>query len=194
MASRPYHHGNLRAELLSAAEQTLREQGADRIALRDLARQTGVSHAAPSRHFPDRHALLSALAADGWVRLGREVATAASRADDSIRAQLRAASGAFVRYAADNAALIDLMFTVGKSEQSAEMREASAPLFATFTHLVERGQRDGALRPGPPDRLRLLIIATLQGIASLTASDLISEEQVDALLDDAWTMFATPAP
>jgi AcrR family transcriptional regulator len=132
MPERAYHHGNLRAELLRAAEQTLRDEGADRISLRDLARQAGVSHAAPSRHFPDRRALLAALAADGFARLGRTVGTAIEKAGTSIYAQLRAAVGAFVDFAAGNAALLDLMFTVGKAEQSAEMREATGPLYATF--------------------------------------------------------------
>ena len=47
---RPYHHGRLRAVLLAEAERTLREEGAEGLSLRDLARQAGVSHAAPRRH------------------------------------------------------------------------------------------------------------------------------------------------
>ena len=48
-----------------------REQGTDSLSLRDLARQAGVSHAAPRRHFADRQALLDALADAGlraWAR------------------------------------------------------------------------------------------------------------------------------
>jgi AcrR family transcriptional regulator len=51
MPKRPYHHGNLRTALLTAAERTLRERGVEQVSLRDLARQVGVSHGAPSRHF-----------------------------------------------------------------------------------------------------------------------------------------------
>jgi AcrR family transcriptional regulator len=61
MAQRPYHHGNLRAALLAQAEQTLREQGLEGLSLRELARQIGVSHGAPRRHFADRQALLLSL-------------------------------------------------------------------------------------------------------------------------------------
>jgi AcrR family transcriptional regulator len=193
VTERSYHHGNLRAELLSAAERTLRDEGADRISLRDLARQAGVSHAAPSRHFPDRRALLCALAADGFARLGHAVGAAIDNADTSIYAQLRAALDAFVRFAADNGALLDLMFTVGKTEQTAEMREASGPLYAAFADLVQRGQQDGVLRPGPPERLRLLIMATVQGIAFFATSGAVSEEQVNALLDDACSLFTVAA-
>ena len=78
---RPYHHGNLRAALLESAEQTLNEGG--ELSLRELARQVGVSHAAPRRHFAGKQALLDALAEDGFERLGddlRGAMAAAARA------------------------------------------------------------------------------------------------------------------
>ena len=55
------------------AERTLRDAGGE-LSLRELAREVGVSHAAPRRHFPDKQALLDALAEDGFERLGRELA------------------------------------------------------------------------------------------------------------------------
>src|SRR5438128_1794302 len=58
----PYHHGNLRAELLSRAERKLETAGVTGLSLRELAREIGVSHGAPRQHFPDRQALLDALA------------------------------------------------------------------------------------------------------------------------------------
>jgi hypothetical protein len=54
MTERPYHHGNLRTALLTQAERTVRERGVKELSLRELARDVGVSHAAPRRHFPDR--------------------------------------------------------------------------------------------------------------------------------------------
>ncbi len=64
---RPYHHGNLRTALLAQAEKTVRERGVQDLSLRELAREVGVSHGAPRRHFPDRQALLNALAESGFV-------------------------------------------------------------------------------------------------------------------------------
>ena len=54
MAERPYHHGNLRTALLDAAERTMRDRGVQDLSLRELARDVGVSHGAPRRHFADR--------------------------------------------------------------------------------------------------------------------------------------------
>ncbi len=189
MLERPYHHGNLRATLLAAAEQALREQGPDAISLRDLARQTGVSHTAPRRHFPDRTALLAALAATGFARLGKEVAAARERGGAAFEGQLRSVAQAFVRFARDDEALLDLMFTVGKSQHTEEMQAATALLYGTFADLVEGGQRDGRLRPGDSGRLRLLMLATFQGIAGLATSEALTEQQIDNLLDDAVSMF-----
>src|ERR1700748_988092 len=87
--TRPYHHGNLRAALLAQAEQPVRDRGLQALSLRELAREAGVSHAAPRRHFPDRQALLDALAQDGFDRLGRELSAALDQGE-GFDAQLAA--------------------------------------------------------------------------------------------------------
>lgn len=63
--SAPYHHGDLRQELLRKAITIIVDEGTDALTLRGLARSLGVSHAAPSRHFPTRNDLLCALALEG---------------------------------------------------------------------------------------------------------------------------------
>jgi AcrR family transcriptional regulator len=68
-SARTYHHGDLRTAILGAASELLREQGVDRISLRECARRVGVSHAAPYRHFANKEALVAALAAEGFDRL-----------------------------------------------------------------------------------------------------------------------------
>lgn len=61
-----YHHGDLRAAILSEAALLVAERGADGLSLRELARSAGVSHAAPAHHFVDRRGLFTALAAQGF--------------------------------------------------------------------------------------------------------------------------------
>ena len=67
--ARPYHHGDLPRALLDAAVEAIAEVGPAAVSLRDLARRTGVSHAAPAHHFGDKAGLLTAVAADGFRRL-----------------------------------------------------------------------------------------------------------------------------
>jgi AcrR family transcriptional regulator len=67
---RPYHHGNLRREILDAALAAIVEHGAVALSLRELARRAGVSHAAPAHHFGDKAGLLTAVAIEGYELLG----------------------------------------------------------------------------------------------------------------------------
>ena len=68
-AASRYHHGDLRTTLLRAAEAHIALEGTERLSLRALAREAGVSATAPYRHFDDRQALLVALATDGFDEL-----------------------------------------------------------------------------------------------------------------------------
>jgi AcrR family transcriptional regulator len=156
MDRRPYHHGNLRAELLAEAERTLREQGIDQLSLRDLARQAGVSHAAPRRHFADR----------------------------------RAAATAYIRFATEDAALLELMYVVKRGQHSAELDDAFGRLLTMFDDLIRQGQHAGELQPGDPDRVRLLLLAAIQGIAALVTSGSVNARQTDELIADTVELFA----
>ena len=190
MNGRPYHHGNLRAALLAEAERTLRERGIDELSLRDLARQAGVSHAAPRRHFADRQALLDALAEAGFLRLSDEMRAAIDTAGDDYETRVRAAGTAYVRFATEDAALLDLMYVVKRGEHSVALDEAFGRLFGTFDVLIRQGQQAGQLRQGDPDRIRLLLLAAVQGIAALVASGSIDAAQTDELITDAVAQFA----
>ena len=185
MADRPYHHGNLRAALLAEAEQTLRQHGLDGLSLRELARQIGVSHAAPRRHFADRQALLDALAESGFARLGAELRGAAERAGEDYEARLRATNLAYVRFAVNDAALLELMFAGKHREQAGALHEAADRAFLVILQLIEEGQAGDVLEPGDPERIGLLLFATMQGIAALVTAGIVAPDQVDSLVADA---------
>jgi AcrR family transcriptional regulator len=189
MPERPYHHGNLRAALLEAAERTLRERGADQVSLRDLARQVQVSHGAPGRHFRDRQALLDALAAEGFVRLGDEIAAGIENAGPDFAAQLRAVAAGYVRFAVEDAALLELMFSASTTQgPDGQPMEPGRP-YLLVTELIQRGQQAGRLRPGAPERLQLMILATFEGVASLVSSRRVPAELMDDLITDAAALF-----
>jgi AcrR family transcriptional regulator len=191
---RPYHHGHLRATLLAEAERTLREDGIAALSLRELARQAGVSHAAPRRHFADRQALLDALAEAGFTRLAGEMQAAIGGAGGDYRARLHAAAAAYVRFATRDAALMDLMFTVKNTAGSPGLQAAAERLFAIIGGLIGQGQQAGRLPPGDSFRLQLLFGATLQGIAALVTSGRIQSEQADPLITDTIALFSPGRP
>jgi AcrR family transcriptional regulator len=189
MTERPYHHGNLRTALLAQAERTVRERGVQDLSLRELAREVGVSHGAPRRHFPDRQALLDALAEAGFDRLGAELSSAIDGAGEDFHARLSATAAAYVRFATRDAALLELMFAGKHREQAGALHEAADRAFSVLLELIEQGQADGALEPGEPERVGLVLFATIQGIAALVTGGMIGAEQLDELLPDAIAHF-----
>src|SRR5262252_10708100 len=63
---RAYHHGDLRRQLIAAAERIIMERGVDGFTLREATRRVGVSHAAPAHHFKDAKGLLTEVALLGF--------------------------------------------------------------------------------------------------------------------------------
>jgi AcrR family transcriptional regulator len=189
MNHRPYHHGNLRTALLAQAERTVREQGVQQLSLRELAREAGVSHAAPRRHFPDRQALLDALAEAGFARLGSGLRSAADGAGEEFEPRLQATAAAYVQFATRDAALLELMFAGKRRQQSGALHAAAERAFSVVLELIEQGQADGALERDQPERIGLVLFATLQGIAALFTSGMVQAEQLDRLVTDAIAYF-----
>jgi AcrR family transcriptional regulator len=179
MTTRPFHHGNLRSVLLEEGESMLREGGADAISLRELARRADVSHGAPRSHFIDRQSLLDALAERGFDRLAANVSSAASR-HNSFEDRFRAVAHAYVDFAVDDAALMELMFAAKMNEPPELLQAAAARLFGTFDELMPiDGDEESQTH------FKLLFAATMQGTATLIAARRISHGQGDAVIEDA---------
>jgi AcrR family transcriptional regulator len=189
VTERPYHHGNLRTALLEQAERTVRDRGVQDLSLRELAREVGVSHGAPRRHFPDRQALLDALAEAGFERLGAQLRAALDEAGEGFQARMQATAAAYVRFATRDAELLELMFAGKHREQSGALHDAADRAFAVIIELIEQGQAEGALEPGEPERVGLVLFATIQGIAALVTGGMIDAEQLDELVADATAHF-----
>jgi AcrR family transcriptional regulator len=105
---KPYHHGNLRAALVAAAETVLERDGLAGLTLRAAAREAGVSHAAPRRAVGDLSGLLADLATAGLDRLRAEMEAAAGKA--SAAGRLDAIGRSYVRFARAHPSLFLLMF------------------------------------------------------------------------------------
>jgi AcrR family transcriptional regulator len=103
-----YHHGNLRAALIAAAEEILRERGATGFSLREAARRAGVSPGAPAHHFGDARGLLTAVAAQGFERLSGQLRSALEAAPADGR--LTAIATAYLAFARENGALFGVMW------------------------------------------------------------------------------------
>lgn len=159
-----YHHGNLHSELLSRAEEVLVESGVEALSLRSLARDLGVSHAAPARHFRDRQALLDALAVEGFERLGGDL-TAAVAVEGDFQERVLAAAKAYVGFAIAHPALLDVMYS-RKHGETDDVRAASDACAAILLGLFA----DGGQGVEDPERFAVLLLAALHGIADLAGA------------------------
>lgn len=183
MTPRPYHHNNLRAVLLEQAEEVLRTAGADKLSLRELARKAGVSHGAPRSHFVDRQALLDALAERGFRELTERISSAI-QADGPAHERFRQVARTYVVFAVEDAALMELMFATKVAGRDGAADRAAIQLFEVL---------DGALAAPSPqldaddarNRFKVLFAATLQGTATLIATQRVSGDHADRLINDA---------
>jgi AcrR family transcriptional regulator len=98
-----YHHGDLKAAVLARAAEIISEQGIEALSLRAVARDLGVSHGAPNRHFKNKVDLLAALSADIWQKMHNATLAEANAVptDDPIR-RLNALGRGFLRWALEN--------------------------------------------------------------------------------------------
>lgn len=138
-----YHHGQLRQALLALALDAVERGPLEGLSLRGLAEQAGVSGMAPYRHFPDKAALLAAVAEAGFDALRQKLAAV----DDSTdaRAALVAFAGVYVRFAVGRPGLFRLMFA-GAPPTPGDGLADRATVFGLFMRRIE------ALVP--PDRQR----------------------------------------
>lgn len=163
-----YHHGDLRAALLKAAEEELTEKGRDRFSLRSVAKRAGVSHAAPAHHFGDVTGLMAALAASGFDRFLETQRARQKVASANPREQLLQAGFGYIDFAMAHPALFRLMF--GKSWVEASDPALKTSADAAFNHLVKNV---AAVTGGDPDTDQLTrtsvasVWAMVHGLADL---------------------------
>jgi AcrR family transcriptional regulator len=155
-----YHHGDLRTALVHAAMQLLEESGETALSLRAVARRAGVSPAAPYRHYADREALDSAIAAVGYRELAERLA--AVHPAPSTPDQLAGVAVAYVRFALDRPALFQIMFGEPCDRDNDERVAATAAVSMYLHGIVAR-----CFPQADPEALAPAIWALVHGLAVL---------------------------
>jgi AcrR family transcriptional regulator len=131
-----YHHGDLRVACLSAAMELLEESGETALSLRAVARRAGVSPAAPYRHYADREALVSAVAALGYRELAQRLA--AAHPSPATPEQLTSVAVAYVQFALERPALFRIMFGEPCDRDNDERTAATAAVTLYLREIVAR--------------------------------------------------------
>jgi AcrR family transcriptional regulator len=163
--SGPYHHGDLRSALLQAARAEVEDNGYESLSLRRLASLTGVSHAAPYRHFRNRDELLLELALEGvrWLATAYEAAEALAPLE-----RLRDITRSYLRLSVERPQLFRLMFVselVKREPFKSRWTEASNPAFSAFRRAVQAAHPQAG--PEEIEVIQLRWWSTKHGLALL---------------------------
>jgi AcrR family transcriptional regulator len=171
-----FHHGDLRRALLDGAMLLLEREGTLGVGLRAAARLAGVSQTAPYRHFPDKEAMLAALAEEGFRALSERM-EAAAREHAEPRARLLAIGETYVALAAERPHLFRLMFgpQVADKSRCPKVKEAGARAYQNLVEAIAAAQRAGVLRAGDPTEVALAHWTCVHGLASLIVDGRLSE-------------------
>src|ERR1700709_1661769 len=142
----PYHHGALHEALLKAAEKVLERDGLQGLTLRAVAREAGVSHAAPTHHFGDLTGLVSELAAIGFRQFNVAMA-AANSSGPSMPEKAMAKAKAYVSYARAHPGMYGLMFRTERLDMTRpSLHEAASASFAGLAGSIGAGREAAGLQ------------------------------------------------
>ncbi|MGW6054167.1 TetR/AcrR family transcriptional regulator [Streptomyces sp. NPDC055189] len=184
-----YHHGDLRAACLRAARELLEEDGSAGLSLRAVARRAGVSATAPYRHYADRDALVSAVAAEGYRELAENLA--AVHPSPSTPEDLAGVAVAYVQFALEHPALFRAMFAE-PCDPTSEERVAATAVISHYVQGIVRNAFPGA---ESADALSTTVWALVHGLAFLhldgkldTSAPEVVEGQVRAAVQALFTV------
>jgi AcrR family transcriptional regulator len=178
IAEKRYHHGDLRSALVAEGLRLLAQRDVESLSLREISRGVGVSATSVYRHFPDKEALLTALALQGLAELGAAQRVAAEEAGGG-EAGFAAIGRAYVRFALANPALFRLIFAspaLASARAGGRESEAVALLHANAAVAAAMGGGEAAV-------VSVRAWALVHGLALLMLDGLIPAD--DALIDQA---------
>ena len=187
-----YHHGDLRRAMLQAAVRTIRTHGIDGLTLRGVGSALGVSRTALYRHFTDKAALLTAVAAEGFRRLRLDLEAAWNEGGRG-RAGFEAMGVAYVRFAVAHPSHYRVMFGADIPKDGADIREDANPELAqegagSFQVLVDAItalQEQDLARRDDPHQMALFVWAAVHGVAMLAIDGRLGRETsaIESLTD-----------
>jgi len=181
-----YHHGDLRAALIAAADDILAEQGLEGFSLRATARRAGVSIAAPAHHFGTATGLLSEVAMLGFDELARHLDVSAIQATPTQR--LRMQGKGYVLFALAHPGRFHLMFRCDLlDDEHRGLVEAAGRAFAQLEQTVRAKHALAANDPLDSTSRATLLAAwsMVHGFAHLALDGKLAHMNADAPPEEA---------
>ena len=179
-----YHHGNLRAALLEAAVELIRESSVEKLSLRALARKVGVSQTAPYRHFKDKNHLLVEIAKQTFDEMV-QATVAELDAQQTPPQNVCNCGRAYLKYAIANPERYKLVFgpSIENRESYPDLLEAGMNSFEILMNLVEQGIDSGDFMDHCPKLLANACWTSMHGFASLAIDGFYQRQELPVDFD-----------
>jgi AcrR family transcriptional regulator len=135
--------------IISAAERVFAEKPFNRVSIRDIAREAGISHASIYRYFPDQQSLF----VEAFLRGAQEIGTTlAGIIDEAGEVDICRISDVYVNYLIENDPYFRMMthFMLDGSlsgEKVEKLNRAERQLFDHFDRLFRKMRRPEPVRP-----------------------------------------------
>ena len=164
-----YHHGDLRAALVDAGLELTRAGGPDALTIRAATRRAGVSPNAAYRHFADREALLSAVAAAILDRVAARMRNQARRRGNGLQAhdRLRAVGLGYIKFALDEPGWFTVAFFGANLAVADDAGARVAPPFLALVEALDALVTAGVLTPQRRDGAEWPCWSAVHGFAEL---------------------------
>jgi AcrR family transcriptional regulator len=168
-ARRGYHHGRLKDALLEAARSLVAERGAAGFTLAEAAKRVGVTNAAPYRHFPDRSALMTELARQGFQSFGERLTLAWDKGRPNARSAFMRMGAAYLAFAHEEPGLYAAMFENVGALASRESGEAADKALAVLRQACAAVLAEAGASTDGARKLAFEIWSYSHGVAMLAA-------------------------
>ena len=160
----------LREEIVEAAIDLLASTGtAERITIRNIAEQVGVTSPSIYLHFASKNDVIFAACERLWQDFGQILAEARAGLDDPVE-RMRACGTAYLQFALDRPALYRVLFMSEPVDQPEDFDVQALLENVGFLQLfddVRELNEMGRLRVGDPLDVSLLLWSSVHGVASL---------------------------
>ena len=176
MSVKNYHHGDLKNALIKAGVEILARDGLSGLSLRKVAKQAGVSHAAPYSHFADKQALIAAISTEGFKQLFIQIKAVLTTYQDDPENLLIETAWTYLQFALNEPDRFKLMFSsvLEKEKEYPDFVEISQNNFQQLVEIVELCQQANVLKEGESDLIALSVWGTVHGFISLLLEGQIS--------------------
>ncbi|MEM7096784.1 MAG: TetR/AcrR family transcriptional regulator [Pseudomonadota bacterium] len=162
-----YHHGDLPETLMMLALAHIQQQGTEKLSLRALAREAGVSPTAPYKHFPTKQCLLAALATQGFEDLANRTSDIIQNTPD-LRERVVAMGLGYINFAIENPTAYHLMFgsVLGDFSEYEMLRNAAVSSYDQVQKVLREVVQEHDLETDV-DQLGGVVWAFVHGFAAL---------------------------